>query len=195
MKRPRPSQPGRPVPSLPALVGLLAVGLAALGLAALGLVALGLVALPGSAAAEEKDPGPAAIVVHRNSPIESLRLDDLRSIFNGKLQTDRDLFPERRGEDHYRFKLLIAGSAEEAFITGRLGVTTRVFWRRWAAKLLSGDASESPRRLDSARDVLKLVARDPHAIAVVLRAEVHGPVKIVAVRDAPAAPPAARSKP
>lgn len=116
-----------------------------------------------------------AIVVHPDTGIDSLSMDELRRIF----LADQLYWP-----DNSRIVLLIRAPAayERTFVLNRIYQMTEADFRRyWIAKMFRAEIASGPRVVFSANMALGLVTAIPGSITFMLAADVTPEVKVVRI--------------
>ena len=120
-------------------------------------------------------PGPIAIVVHKDAPVENLSLDDLRSIF----RADQQFWPDRT-----RITLLVraAQSDERTLVLDRIYEMSEAQFRQyWIAKMFRAEVPRGPKIVLSTGMALDLVVAIPGSISFTRADAVTDDVKIVRV--------------
>ena len=127
--------------------------------------------LEGQEAADQ----PVAIVVHPDTEIDALTMDELRRIF----LADQLYWP-----DNSRIVLLVRAPAayERTFVLNRIYQMTEAEFRRyWIAKMFRAEIASGPRVVFSANMALGLVTAIPGSITFMLAADVTPEVKVVRI--------------
>jgi ABC-type phosphate transport system substrate-binding protein len=136
-----------------------------------------LVALP-AAMAQEADStvaSPIAIVVHKDSPVENLSLDELRSIF---------LSDQQFWADRTRITLLIRApqSDERSFVLDRIYQMTEAQFRQyWIGKMFRAEVPSGPKIVFSTGMALDLVIAIPGSISFARADSVAETVKVIRI--------------
>lgn len=118
---------------------------------------------------------PIAIVVHKDSPVENLSLDDLRSIF----LADQQFWPDRT-----RITLLVREpqSNERSFVLNRIYEMSEAQFRQyWIAKMFRAEVPRGPKIVFSTGMALDLVVAIPGSISFTRADAVTDNVRIVRV--------------
>ncbi len=118
---------------------------------------------------------PIAIVVHRDAPVESLSMDELRSIF----LADRQFWADRT-----RISLLVRAptSDERTFVLDRIYQMSEAQFRQyWIAKMFRAEIPRGPKIVFSTDMTLELVVAVPGSISFMRASEVTDAVKVVRI--------------
>ncbi len=118
---------------------------------------------------------PIAIVVHKDTPVENLSLDDLRSIF----LADQQFWPDRT-----RITLLVRApeSDERSFVLDRIYQMSEAQFRQyWIAKMFRAEVPRGPKIVLSTGMALDLVVAIPGSISFARADTVTDHVKVVRV--------------
>jgi len=118
---------------------------------------------------------PIAIVVHKDTPVENLSLDDLRSIF----LADQQFWPNRT-----RITLLVRApeSDERSFVLDRIYQMSEAQFRQyWIAKMFRAEVPRGPKIVLSTGMALDLVVAIPGSISFTRADTVTDDVKVVRV--------------
>jgi len=118
---------------------------------------------------------PIAIVVHKDTPVEDLSLDDLRSIF----LADQQFWPNRT-----RITLLVRApeSDERSFVLDRIYQMSEAQFRQyWIAKMFRAEVPRGPKIVLSTGMALDLVVAIPGSISFTRADTVTDDVKVVRV--------------
>ena len=143
----------------------------------LALTVLVLVAgvFPAHAPAQETDAQPLGIVVHPDTDIDNLTLDELRRIF----LADRLYWP-----DNSRIVLLVRAPTayERTFVLNHIyQMTEEEFRRYWVAKMFRAEIASGPRVVFSSNMALGLVTAIPGSISFMLASEIPADAKVVRI--------------
>ena len=125
--------------------------------------------------ANTTEASPIAIVVHKDSPLENLSLDELRSIF---------LADQQFWADRTRITLLIRApqSDERSFVLDRIYQMTEAQFRQyWIAKMFRAEVPSGPKIVFSTGMALDLVIAIPGSISFARADSVADTVKIIRV--------------
>ena len=118
---------------------------------------------------------PIAIVVHKDTPVEDLSLDDLRSIF----LADQQFWPNGT-----RITLLVRApeSDERSFVLDRIYQMSEAQFRQyWIAKMFRAEVPRGPKIVLSTGMALDLVVAIPGSISFTRADTVTDDVKVVRV--------------
>lgn len=134
------------------------------------------VALAGPPAAPASTQGePLAVVVHRQNPVTTVSISELRRLVLG----EQSRWPNGR---RVVLALREPGAAERALVVRRVcGMSESAFRRHFLQGLFAGDLSDAPRELTSANGVIRFVYNVPGAIGFVRPRDADSTVKIIAV--------------
>ena len=138
------------------------------------------------AAAEEATPDevlqtasrPLAIVVHKDTQVDNLSLQDLRSIF----LADQKFWPDRQ-----RIILLVRApeSDERDFVLNRIYQMSEAQFRQyWIAKMFRAEVPRGPKIVFSTDMTLDLVVAIPGSISFIRADQVSDAVKVVRIDGA-----------
>ena len=134
-----------------------------------------LVATPALLADEAMPQAPIAIVVHKQSAVENLSLDQLRSIF----LADRQFWSDRT-----RITLLVRApkSTERSFVLNRIYQMSEAQFRRyWIAKMFRAEVPRGPKIVFSTGMALDLVVAIPGSISFTRADDVTDDVRVVRI--------------
>ncbi len=126
-------------------------------------------------AAEELTESPIAIVVHKDSPVENLSLDELRSIF----LADQQFWSNRT-----RITLLVRApqSDERTFVLDRIYQMSEAQFRHyWIAKMFRAEVPRGPKIVFSTGMALDLVVAIPGSISFTRADAVTDNVRVVRI--------------
>ncbi len=101
---------------------------------------------------------PLAVVVHIESPIENVSLDDLKRLFEGRLRA----LPGVSSLSLYQHT-----SSRERFYGRVLNTTVSRATRAWMVLVFSGDVTKPPIDVDRAADLIRAVANSRSALGFV----------------------------
>jgi ABC-type phosphate transport system substrate-binding protein len=121
------------------------------------------------------NPGAIAIVVHKDLPVESLTLEELRSIF----LADRQFW-----ENRTRITLLVRApqSDERSFILDRIYQMSEAQFRQyWIAKMFRAEVPRGPKIVLSSGMALDLVVAIPGSISFTRADAVSDDVKVIRI--------------
>ncbi len=139
-------------------------------------VCVAFLAVGALASAEEiTSSSPIAIVVHKDSQVENMSLDDLRSIF----LADQQFWPDRT-----RVILLVRApqSDERDFVLNRIYQMTEAQFRQyWIAKMFRAEVPRGPKIVFSTDMALDLVVAIPGSISFIRADEVTDDIKVIRV--------------
>jgi hypothetical protein len=139
------------------------------------LFALPWLLLPPDGSAEDAVAVPIAIVVHKDSAVEDLSLQDLRNIFLANQQ----FWPDRT-----RITLLVRApkSDERDFVLDRIYQMDEAQFRQyWIAKMFRAEVPRGPKIVFSNDMALELVVAIPGSISFIKANEVTGDVRVIRV--------------
>ena len=142
---------------------------------AIGLLIAGAVSLPVPAFSQDSESRPIAIVVHPDTDISDLSLDELREIF----LADQLYWP-----DNSRIVLLVRAPAayERSFVLDRIYRMSEADFRSyWIKKMFRAEISSGPRVVFSNNMAIGLVTAIPGSIAFMLASDVTPDVKVVRI--------------
>lgn len=142
---------------------------------AIGLLITSTGALSASALGQQSDDRPVAIVVHPDTDISNLTLDELREIF----LAERLYWP-----DHSRIVLLVRAPAayERTFVLDRIYRMSEAEFRSyWIKKMFRAEIPSGPRVVFSNNMAIGLVTAIPGSIAFMLASDVTPDVKVVRI--------------
>ncbi len=134
-----------------------------------------LVATPALLADEAMPQAPIAIVVHKQSAVENLSLDQLRSIF----LADRQFWSDRT-----RITLLVRApkSTERSFVLNRIYQMSEAQFRQyWIAKMFRAEVPRGPKIVFSTGMALDLVVAIPGSISFTRADDVTDDVRVVRI--------------
>ena len=134
-----------------------------------------LVATPTLLADEAMPQAPIAIVVHKQSAVENLSLDQFRSIF----LADRQFWSDRT-----RITLLIRApkSDERSFVLNRIYQMSEAQFRQyWIAKMFRAEVPRGPKIVFSTGMALDLVVAIPGSISFARADDVTDDVRVVRI--------------
>ena len=144
-------------------------------LLAIGLMIAGAGSLPAPAFSQDSESRPVAIVVHPDTDISDLSLDELREIF----LADQLYWP-----DNSRIVLLVRAPAayERSFVLDRIYRMSEADFRSyWIKKMFRAEISSGPRVVFSNNMAIGLVTAIPGSIAFMLASDVTPDVKVVRI--------------
>ena len=143
------------------------------------LVAIGVLAIAGvlsiPAFSQESADQPVAIVVHPDTAVSDLTLNELREIF---------LAEQLYWPDHSRIVLLVRAPAayERAFVLDRIYQMSETDFRSyWIKKMFRAEIPSGPRVVFSNNMAIGLVTAIPGSIAFMLASDVTPDVKVVRI--------------
>jgi ABC-type phosphate transport system substrate-binding protein len=142
---------------------------------AFGLLIAVAVAVPLPAFSQDAENRPIAIVVHPDTDISNLTLDELRDIF----LAERLYWP-----DNSRIVLLVRAPAayERTFVLDRIYRMSEADFRSyWIKKMFRAEISSGPRVVFSNNMAIGLVTAIPGSIAFMLASDVTPDVKVVRI--------------
>ena len=128
-----------------------------------------------SQAAEEQAASPIAIVVHKDTPVENVTLEELRNIFLANQQ----FWPDRT-----RIILLVRApkSDERTFVLNAIYQMDEAQFRQyWIAKMFRAEVPRGPKIVFSTDMTLELVLAIPGSISFINAHEVTDQVRVVRV--------------
>jgi ABC-type phosphate transport system substrate-binding protein len=138
-----------------------------------------LLATAAAAVAEDHvAPGPLAIVVHKDTQVDDLSMEDLRSIF----LADQQFWPDRT-----RIILLVRApqSDERDFVLNRIYKMSEPQFRQyWIAKMFRAEVPRGPKIVFSTDMALDLVVAIPGSISFMRASEVTDNVKVLRIDGA-----------
>jgi ABC-type phosphate transport system substrate-binding protein len=141
-----------------------------------GACAMLLVVTPSAGAEEEGGAAsPIAIVVHQDTQLDNLSMDELRSIF----LADQQFWPDRT-----RIILLVRApeSDERDFVLDRIYRMSEAEFRQyWIGKMFRAEVPRGPKIVFSSNTTLDLVVAVPGSISFIRANEVMGDVKVVRI--------------
>lgn len=123
-------------------------------------------------------PTPLAIVVHQDTQVDELSLEDLRSIF----LADQQFWPDRT-----RIILLVRApqSEERDFVLNRIYQMSEAQFRQyWIAKMFRAEIPRGPKIVFSTDMTLDLVVAIPGSISFIRADEVTDDVKVIRIDGA-----------
>ncbi|HZW60028.1 MAG TPA: hypothetical protein VFE85_07025 [Woeseiaceae bacterium] len=141
----------------------------------LALAALGLASTPRAHAEEIVTSSPIAIVVHRDTAVDNLSLEELRSIF---------LANQQFWDNRMRITLLVRApqSDERDFVLNRIYQMTEAQFRQyWIAKMFRAEVPRGPKIVFSTDMTLELVLAIPGSISFIRADAVTDDVKVVRI--------------
>jgi hypothetical protein len=144
-------------------------------LIAIGLLIVGTGIHPACAFSQESTDRPVAIVVHPDTAISNLTLNELREIFLG----ERLYWP-----DHSRIVLLVRAPAayERTFVLDRIYRMSETEFRNyWIKKMFRAEIPSGPRVVFSNNMAIGLVTAIPGSIAFMLASDVTPDVKVIRI--------------
>jgi ABC-type phosphate transport system substrate-binding protein len=116
--------------------------------------------------------GAVAVVTHRDNPLSSVDLEQLRRLYLGQVQT----LPNRT-----KIQLIESPGARTVFYRSVLGMTPDRLRRHWIGLVFQGEGATPPTEIAPAEELLKFVAANRGAIAFVDAALVDQSVKVLTV--------------
>jgi len=137
-----------------------------------------LLAVAEAGAAEAAESSPIAIVVHQDTQVDDLSMNELRSIF----MADQQFWPDRK-----RIILLVRApeSDERDFVLNRIyDMSEDEFRQYWIAKMFRAEVPRGPKIVFSSDTTLDLVVAIPGSISFIRANEVMGEVKVVRIDGA-----------
>jgi ABC-type phosphate transport system substrate-binding protein len=141
------------------------------------LVSLAASGLP-AVAQEPTETGSLAIVVHKDTQVDNLSMEDLRSIF----LADQQFWPDRT-----RIILLVRApqSDERDFVLNRIYKMSEPQFRQyWIAKMIRAEVPRGPKIVFSNDMALDLVVAIPGSISFIRASEVTDDVKVLRIDGA-----------
>jgi hypothetical protein len=129
-------------------------------------------------AQEDAAANPLAIVVHKDTAVDDLSMNDLRSIF----LADQQFWPDRT-----RIILLVRApqSDERDFVLNRIYLMSEAQFRQyWIAKMFRAEVPRGPKIVFSTDMTLDLVIAIPGSISFIRADDVTDEVKVVRVDGA-----------
>jgi ABC-type phosphate transport system substrate-binding protein len=129
-------------------------------------------------AQEKAEPGPLAIVVHKDTQVDNLSMEDLRSIF----LADQQFWPDRT-----RIILLVRApqSDERDFVLNRIYKMSEPQFRQyWIAKMFRAEVPRGPKIVFSTDMALDLVVAIPGSISFMRAGEVTDDIKVLRIDGA-----------
>jgi ABC-type phosphate transport system substrate-binding protein len=124
---------------------------------------------------QDEEHSPIAIVVHKDTPVDNLSLDELRNIFLANQQ----FWPDRS-----RIILLVRApqSDERDFILDSIYQMDEAQFRQyWIAKMFRAEVSRGPKIVFSTDMMLELVVAIPGSISFTKADQVTGDVRLVRI--------------
>jgi len=117
-------------------------------------------------------PGPIAVIVNRDCPIDHLSTEDLRKLYLG-LTTN--LGPQGR--------VALAEYAPERarFYHATLDMSEDRFRRRWIARVFAGEPGAPPEEFRNTEDLIRFITTHPGAIGFIPAEDTTGQVKVIAI--------------
>ena len=127
---------------------------------------------------EKSDSGPLAIVAHKDTQVDNLSMEDLRSIF----LADRLFWSDRQ-----RIILLVRApkSDERDFVLNRIYEMSEAQFRQyWIAKMFRAEVPRGPKIVFSTDMTLDLVVAIPGSISFIRADQVSDEVKVMRINGA-----------
>lgn len=128
-----------------------------------------------ASAEDQAEPGSLAIVVHRDTQVDDLSMEDLRSIF----LADQQFWPDRT-----RIILLVRApqSDERDFVLNKIYEMSEPQFRQyWIAKMFRAEVPRGPKIVFSTDMALDLVVAIPGSISFIRASEVTDDVKVLRI--------------
>ena len=127
---------------------------------------------------DQAERSPLAIVVHKDTQVENLSLEDLRSIF----LADQQFWPDRT-----RIILLVRApqSDERDFVLNKIyKMSEQEFRQYWIAKMFRAEVPRGPKIVFSTDMALDLVVAIPGSISFMRANEVTDAIKVIRIDGA-----------
>jgi ABC-type phosphate transport system substrate-binding protein len=131
--------------------------------------------LPPSHAQAEVTPSAIAIVVHKDTAVDNLSMEELRNIF---------LANQQFWDNRMRISLMVRApqSDERDFVLNRIYQMSEAEFRQyWIAKMFRAEVPRGPKIVFSTDMTLELVVAIPGSISFIRADEINDSVKVVSI--------------